>query len=143
MRQACRCNEVPDMLFCYGTLGFPQVMRAVTGNDYPCRDAMLRGYARYRVRGEVFPGIVEESAAVVRGVLYQGLDEKTLHLIDVYENECYSRQLLDVEQVPGKAVRAWVYVVPFALRGRLSSRDWHPEFFARHRLGAWLRELGA
>lgn len=131
------------MLFCYGTLGFPELMRAVTGIDYPCRSAMLGGYARYRVRGEVFPGIVEQTGAVVSGVLYRGLDATALHLIDVYENECYSRELLDVEEVPGETVRAWAYVVPFALRNRLAATDWNPEVFARRHLGAWLRALGA
>jgi gamma-glutamylcyclotransferase (GGCT)/AIG2-like uncharacterized protein YtfP len=134
---------VSDQLFCYGTLGFPQVLRAVTGGDYPRQYAVLKGYARYRVLGEAFPGIVAQARAEVRGVLYHGIDETALHLIDVYENECYVRRLLNVEPAPGERARAWVYVVPPALRNRLARRDWDPESFARRHLPAWLRALGA
>jgi gamma-glutamylcyclotransferase (GGCT)/AIG2-like uncharacterized protein YtfP len=132
-----------DKLFCYGTLVFAGVMRAVTGGDHPSRSAVLRGYARYRVRGEPFPGIVEQPGAEVHGVLYHGVDATALNLIDVYEHECYARRLLEVDTGDGSAARAWVYVVPPAMRARLGRRDWDRDAFARRHLGAWLRALGA
>ncbi len=132
-----------DSLFCYGTLEFPELMRAVTGRYFPQQEAVLTGHARYRVRDEDFPGVIAQAAAEVRGVMYGGVDETALHLIDLYEDDCYSRRLLEVTLLSGATTLAWVYVVPAALRMRLTREAWDRATFARCHLNDWLRALGA
>ncbi len=132
-----------DDLFCYGTLMFPEVMRAVAGADYPRLGAVLRGHARYRLRGEVFPGIVAQAGAEVHGCLYRGLGAAVLRRIDAYESEGYVRRRLEVECETGERFSAWVYVMPPASRGRLDPVEWDREAFERRHLADWLRALRA
>lgn len=132
-----------ESLFCYGTLMFPEVMRAVAGADYPRLVAVLRGYARYRLRREVFPGVIAQAGAEVHGCLYRGLGAVALRRIDAYESEGYERRLLEVECESGERLGAWVYVVSPASRGRLDPVDWDREAFEHRYLADWLRALRA
>lgn len=128
-------------LFCYGTLEFPPIMRAVTGRLYPALPAVLEGYRRLTVRGEVFPGVMARSGAAVEGTLYSGLAAADLRLLDAYENAFYRRRLLRVRDAAGRARTAWVYVVPGMYRHRLDAEDWDPARFARRDFARYLRRL--
>ena len=127
-----------DRLFCYGTLEFAPVMRRVTGRDFPREMAVLRGYARHPVRGEVYPGIVARAGAEVRGTLYRGVVPAVLDLLDGYESPFYRRRILDIERPTGR-VTAWVYVVTDP--HLLEDGDWDAEEFARRRLDSYLQAL--
>ena len=65
-------------LFVYGTLELSEVMLAVTGQTFESEEAILDGYARGLLRGEEFPGIVPDSDARTRGILYRGIDSLSL-----------------------------------------------------------------
>ncbi len=136
-------TEAANTLFSYGTLMFPQVIRAVTGALYPRREALLYGYARYRLRGEVYPGIVAQTGGEVPGCVWFGIGAAALQLIDAYEGEDYERRLLEVDGGPGMHLRAWVYVMPPASRDRLEAGDWDRDQFERRHLAGWLRALRA
>jgi gamma-glutamylcyclotransferase (GGCT)/AIG2-like uncharacterized protein YtfP len=107
-------------LFCYGTLESPEVMRAVAGRDFPSEPARLRGYHRGLVRGAPYPAVVPRPGAVTPGVLYAGLDPRSLRRVDRYEGEMYAREDLPVEMPDGSTRRAWVYVLKRRWRHRLS-----------------------
>lgn len=79
-------------LFCYGTLEFPPILEAVAGRRFPGRAAVLPGYRRLAVRGQVFPGIVAQAGAEVGGTLYRGLSNAHLRRLDAYENAFYRRR---------------------------------------------------
>jgi gamma-glutamylcyclotransferase (GGCT)/AIG2-like uncharacterized protein YtfP len=128
-------------LFCYGTLEFPPVMRAVAGRRFPGLPAVLSGYRRLGVRGEVFPGIAAQSGAEVPGTLYTGLTRAHLRKLDAYENAFYRRRLLRVRDAAGRAQAAWAYVVPRLYRHRLGAGDWDPDRFARRHFTRYLRRL--
>lgn len=135
-------RERVDRLFCYGTLEFAAVMRCFTGCDLPSDAAVLKGYVRRPVRGEVYPGIVPDASSAVGGTLYRGLDARLLRLLDRYESTLYRRRLLEVE-VSGTAapVRAWVYVVSQARRDRLAPGPWDAGAFESLHLAPYLRAL--
>ncbi|MBW2602750.1 MAG: gamma-glutamylcyclotransferase [Deltaproteobacteria bacterium] len=57
-------------IFTYGTLMLPRVMYAVTARKLRFVDAMLRGYARFTVKGESYPGIIPVTEAVTEGIIY-------------------------------------------------------------------------
>ena len=76
-------------VFTYGTSMIPSVMEAVTGHRFASREAMLHGYARFRVKGTSYPGIVEAAGATTDGVLYLDIDAPSLARLDAFEGAFY------------------------------------------------------
>jgi len=129
------------LLFCYGSLEFAEVMRAVTGRDFAGEPATLDGFARYRVRGADYPGLVPEPGARTEGTLFAGLDAEALATLDRFEGALYERGTSDVRKRDGGSAAAQVYVVRESQRHVLSSAPWDKEAFAHDRLAAFLRRL--
>jgi gamma-glutamylcyclotransferase (GGCT)/AIG2-like uncharacterized protein YtfP len=128
-------------LFFYGTLQFPAVLEAVTGRRLACETAVLDGYARFRVRGEVYPGIVAAAGAHVPGVICSGVDPVALARVDRFEGEMYRREPVQVRAGrDGHAVDAETYVVRPRWRGLLADAPWDPDEFARRWHDAYVRE---
>jgi len=132
---------VLDRLFCYGTLEFPALMHAVSGRRYPAVSAELPGYGRYRVRGEVFPGLLREPGASTAGTLYGGLGPAQLRMLDRYEGPLYRRRRVRVYDCRGRDCVAWVYVIAARESRRLSAEPWDREAFAAYHLTDYLRAL--
>jgi gamma-glutamylcyclotransferase (GGCT)/AIG2-like uncharacterized protein YtfP len=131
-------------LFAYGTLQMPEVFRAVTGRSLPARPATLAGYARYRLRGLSYPGLIAEPGAVTEGLLITGIEPRELARLDHFEDDFYRRVTLRVSIGAGELVRADVYVIPAAHRDLIEPRLWQldafvldegPEFLRRCRTG--------
>jgi gamma-glutamylcyclotransferase (GGCT)/AIG2-like uncharacterized protein YtfP len=129
--------------FAYGTLALPEVMQALTGRRFASGAAVLPGFARYRVRGRVYPGVVAEPGGETAGRLYAGLDAATLALLDRFEGELYERRGLPVRTGAGGSARAEVYVVRETLLGALSREPWSLEDFAARELARYLEACRA
>lgn len=126
-------------LFTYGTLMLPEVMELVGGATLRGEPARLGGFRCRALRGAVYPGLVPETAAVTRGVLWSGLDERVLARVDRFEGELYERRSTSVEREVGAACEAWVYVLRPEGCGLLLDAAWDEvDFRARH-LAAYLR----
>src|SRR4051794_3862349 len=93
--------------FFYGTLMLPPILRRVLfgpASAHPTtarplahpRPAILHGYARRRVRGADYPGIVPRAGAAVRGVLVEGLTPGDVWRLDAFEGGDYARLAVDV-----------------------------------------------
>lgn len=128
-------------LFCYGTLMYPSILRAVTGLAPASVAARLDGYQCYRVRKRPFPGIVVESGGVVHGVLYPGLNPRMLQRLDEYESDFYQRREVIVRDATGKAFHAYVYVVPPPQRYHLTQQAWDRNWFVRRAMPRYLGQL--
>jgi len=129
------------LLFCYGSLEFAEVMRAVTGRSFAGEPATLDGFARYRVRDADYPGLVPESGAQISGTLYRALDAVAIAALDRFEGALYERKTLDVRLRGGGTAAAQVYVVRESHRHTLSSEPWDKQAFARDRLAGFMRRL--
>lgn len=132
----------PGALFAYGSLRVPEVMEAVTGRRLDSVPARLPDHAVLRVAGAVYPGLVERAGAIAHGRLYAGLDERTLRVLDAFEDAMYERLLLDVgPDAPGGpgAVPAFVYRVHASHRGALVDAPWDFEGFEREHARAFAR----
>jgi hypothetical protein len=127
--------------FAYGSLLVPRVMRGVTGKSFPDEPAVLPGYARYRIAGESFPGIVEEPGARTEGTLYRSVDPGAMALLDRFEDEFYVRKRVAVLDRGGATVFAETYVIPEERRSLLSSRPWDREAFERDDLEGFLKTI--
>ncbi|MCH9674200.1 MAG: gamma-glutamylcyclotransferase [Gammaproteobacteria bacterium] len=129
-------------VFAYGTLSFPPLMRAVCGQSYRHAPATLHGFARWKVRGQVYPGAIEREGAAIDGLVYAGVDDLGVRLLDAFEGELYRRCLLQVECEP-QGVEAFVYTVDVENAGRLSEAPWDPEAFRSAHLARYVRACQA
>ncbi|MDY0390443.1 gamma-glutamylcyclotransferase family protein [Desulfobulbus oligotrophicus] len=121
-------------LFCYGTLQSPLVMKVVTGQPYEGREATLIDWARYRVRGSEYPGIVPQEGSLVCGKLYWGLDEQAVEKLDAFEGDKYERVLVNVILADGSNQQAYVYAIRQDCRTMLSNDPWDFDRFLQNGL---------
>ena len=129
-------------LFVYGSLELLEVMHAVAGRDFKARHATLAGHRRRLIRGEVYPGIVADSGESVRGVLYQGLVEADLCVLDHFEGEPYRREPVKVTCGETHAVDAYTYVLRDQHAELLTDLGWDVDRFRRLHLEDFLATCG-
>lgn len=131
---------MPDRvnLFAYGTLQIPEVMEAVTGARFPSELAELIDYACCRIAGCPYPGLRPRPGAVTEGLLYRGIDQRTLGLLDAFEDDFYRRETRLVTTASGSRVAAEVYLVPPQHHALLIDRPWDLAAFRRRALPGFL-----
>ena len=117
----------------------PDVMKAVTGRTFPSRTAVLEGYARYRFKRRVYPGLVSEAGGRVEGVLYLNLDGRSLALLDEFEGPWYKKATVRVAPECG-GLLCQSYLVADNCRKLLGREYWDVERFMRDHLKTYLRE---
>jgi gamma-glutamylcyclotransferase (GGCT)/AIG2-like uncharacterized protein YtfP len=115
-------------MFAYGTLLLPQIISRVIGRVPPAAEALLRGYRRVTVKGEVFPAVYCDPAAEVKGQVYRGIDERELQLLDHYEGDLYRRESVQIV-VLGRPEWTECYVLRAGNEAHLSSEPWDLERF--------------
>ena len=128
-----------DRLFCYGTLQIPEVIKTVTGRTHAGVTARLLDYAIYRVKTARYPGIVYSPDKETTGILYKGVSEEELKILDLFEGDLYERICLDVIKHNGKNQKAWVYVVPETQKEKLTHEPWHLKEFLEKDFEAFMR----
>ena len=125
-------------LFAYGSLMVPAVWQAVCGVPALQRPATLTGYARFRVRGQHFPGIMPVTGATTEGVLIDDIDDTLWRRLDEFESTFYERLVVAVETPEAPVLAACAYVVAAAHRQGLTRERWTPERFTADHLDAYL-----
>lgn len=115
-------------MFAYGTLLLPQIISRVMGRVPPADEALLRGYRRVTVMGEVFPAVFRDPSAEVKGRVYRGIDERELQLLDHYEGELYRREPVEIV-VLGRPEWTESYVLRVGCERHLSNEPWDLERF--------------
>ncbi len=111
-----------NSLFAYGTLQHPDVMRHVLGRIPESTPAWLQDYARYRIVGFDFPGIIPQGGARVEGTRFHGITPEEWLRLDTYEADFYER--LDVTVQSPDATHAFAYVVPARNQHVISTDLW-------------------
>jgi hypothetical protein len=124
-------------LYTYGTLQVAAIIEHIVGRPLSGVPARLEGYARFRVRGRVYPAIVAAAGSEVPGVLYTGLDAAELERLDFYEGDLYERREVAV-WAGAVAQRAATYVLRPELRHELSDEPWDFAGFLRDHLDDYL-----
>jgi len=122
-------------IFTYGSLMFPEVWEAVTGNLHASQPGSIAGYVRRCVRDVTFPGIIATGFHTdqIDGVIYLGVEQRSLELLDDFESDFYDR--LPVETDIGSCQ---AYVVPESNAGYLTEDLWDPEEFERLHLESYI-----
>lgn len=121
-------------LFCYGTLQSPLVIKAVIGQAFAGQEATLHNWARFRVRGSEYPGIVRKEESVVSGKVYWDLDEKTMEKLDAFEGDKYERVIVEVAMSDGTCVEASTYAIKKDCKNMLTDDPWDFDRFLQNGL---------
>ena len=125
-------------VFTYGTLEFPEVMEAVTGRGFDSVEATTEGYARYLLKGRIYPGMTPVSGQTTTGRVYLGITQQTLELLDDFEDDMYVRQLITVRIQEGHEFNAYAYIIQPKDRAVLSGNPWVRETFVKDHLASYL-----
>jgi len=126
-------------LFAYGTFLIPEVMYAVTTRKFRFENAILRGYARFKMKGELYPGIIPITDAVTKGIIYFDVDELSLERLDAFEGDLYQRTPILAEMKSGEIFNVEAYVIKPKFRNYLSSSEWNIKEFTQKHLEAFLK----
>ena len=126
-------------VFTYGSLMIPSVMAAVTGKRFQVMKACLNGYARFKVKGESYPGIVYQPGAATDGVVHCDVDDLSLKLLDDFEGEMYKRIPVPVEVDQSGVLIAETYIFAPEHLQLLSSEPWDFEEFKKEHLQEFLK----
>jgi len=124
--------------FAYGTLQIPEVMLALTGRSFAFQTAFLANFARRRLQGKSFPGILPKPGSVVCGLVYWDIGREALGCLDAFEDDFYHRQTVGIATANGIASAAEVYVINEESHGMLLEEEWCLEDFRRKQLRSFL-----
>ena len=125
-------------VFTYGTLEIPDIMEAVTGRSFDSVEAMADGYARYLLKGRVYPGMTPVSGRTTSGRVYLGVDEQSLELLDQFEDDVYVRRLIPVQTTTANWLKAFAYIIDPKDKDWLTADPWIKESFAEQYLSSYL-----
>lgn len=121
-------------LFVYGTLMFPEILRALIGRVPDSRDAMAAGWRAAALRGRRYPGLVPGPSAA-RGRLISGLTGGERRIIHAFEDGGYELRRLTLTD--GSHAVAYVWI-----RDRdVLPADWDAATFAARDLAGYVERL--
>jgi gamma-glutamylcyclotransferase (GGCT)/AIG2-like uncharacterized protein YtfP len=89
----------------------------------------VKGYARFKLKGESYPGLIPSKGAATEGVLYLGVDALSMNRLDDFEGELYERSQISAVALDGESLVAHAYVIKAECRDLLSSAPWDPDRF--------------
>ncbi len=130
--------DTTHAVFTYGTLMTGSIMQSVTGRRFQGIEATLHGFARYSVRDETYPGIIEDAESSVAGILYTGVDEISLGRLDRFEGDMYRRIAVEVVDCRGAHRTAFAYLVRDSHRHMLTQEPWDPDSFRKSGMRGFL-----
>ncbi|MDX1410842.1 MAG: gamma-glutamylcyclotransferase family protein [Nitrospirales bacterium] len=125
-------------IFTYGTLEIPAVMEAVTGKVFESAAALADGYARYLLKGKVYPGITPLAGQTTSGRVYFNVSQEAVTLLDRFEDNIYVPQVITVRTDSGQRHNAYAYIIEPKDQGVLSMNPWIRETFIETSLNSYL-----
>jgi gamma-glutamylcyclotransferase (GGCT)/AIG2-like uncharacterized protein YtfP len=117
-------------LFVYGTLMVPEIWHKVTKEDRSHDKALLGGFFRSKLKGEVYPGIHKKSGCAVDGVIYYDVSVLAIKKLDLFEGERYRRIRVSVN-VNDQFVPADTYKLSTHFHHLITGEEWNLEEFIR------------
>lgn len=111
-------------LFAYGTLQIPAILEGILQRMPESQPAELADYARYRIRGESYPGIIPLPGASTDGTLYFDITETEWRKLDRYESDLYRREPVKVRCGDGQTRGADAYIIPPQHAAALGQEPW-------------------
>jgi gamma-glutamylcyclotransferase (GGCT)/AIG2-like uncharacterized protein YtfP len=121
----------PDALFVYGSLLFPEVLRALLDRVPDSTSATAIGWRVAALPGRVYPALVPGNRAVA-GRLLTGLTANEWRIIDAFEDDVYElRRLTLADELHG-----WAYICQS--EAGTTSDGWNADDFAAKHLVSYV-----
>lgn len=117
-------SPLPDDLFAYGSLMCDDIMTVVAGIHLRSTTAILRGYRRFLVRGEQYPGLIVDPEGAVQGIVYHNIPAECWRRLDRFEGEMYDRAAVVPCDGKGRALPACCYIVKPPFQHLLTATEW-------------------
>ncbi len=95
----------------------------------------------YKVRNAAYPGVVRSPNSETAGILYTGISEEELELIDLFEGDLFTRKLLNVIQQSNKMCKAWVYILSDRNKDKLTNNPWILKDFLKNDLKDFISSI--
>lgn len=126
-----RLSPGPNVLFCYGTLQFDAVLKALLGRIPERTPAAAPGYRAAALADRVYPGLVVSAiGGSASGVVLTDLSNEEWRILDAFEDEKY-----DLREVTlSTGATGWAYIWP---GGDVCSEDWDAAAFEDRHLSAY------
>ncbi|MGV9934061.1 gamma-glutamylcyclotransferase family protein [Streptomyces olivaceoviridis] len=127
-----RLVQGPTVLFCYGTLQFDAVLKALLGRIPEQTPASAPGYRAAALAHRVYPGLVarQSGAGSASGLVLTDLTTTEWRILDAFEDERY--ELREVSLATG--MTGWAYIWP---GGDVLEEDWSAADFEAKHLAAY------
>ncbi|MEE1741173.1 gamma-glutamylcyclotransferase [Streptomyces sp. BE147] len=119
-------------MFCYGTLQFDAVLKALLGRIPEQTPASAPGYRAAALEGRAYPGLVTRaSIGSAPSLLLTDLSNEEWRILDTFEDDQY--ELLEIPLSDGTS--GWAYVWP----GRdVLAEDWDATNFEAQHLSTYV-----
>jgi gamma-glutamylcyclotransferase (GGCT)/AIG2-like uncharacterized protein YtfP len=111
-------------LFVYGTLLSKGIWKSIVNREYSSDSAVLKVYARKKVKRKNYPGLIKRDGSKVEGMIYYDVSEEDFRNLDAYEGEEYVRKKVYVLLESGKGVDCFTYLFKKEYFGRLTKNEW-------------------
>ncbi len=126
-------------LFVYGSLQFPELVTALTGEQFRYVPVTLNGFERGQVKGCDYPGIVKQPNAKTEGFLIEDVDEKSMQILTFFEGDDYEKQQVTVFNTY-KKISAFTFVW-IGGNNLLENTDWNADEFKNQSLKIYLNKV--
>lgn len=124
-------------LFTYGTLLFPEVLRALLGRVPRSQLASAAGWRVAALKNRNYPGLVEAPGGIVQGRLLTGLSGDEWRLLDNFEDRRY--ELRRIVLLGGQDGLTYVWVDD----AEACPNTWDTQSFALTHLSAYVERCAA
>lgn len=128
-------------LFTYGTLQFQEVMKILLGKSIEYEDLSIKGFKRRRLKGEVFPAVINSDSERVSGRVYFGITEEDFLILNKFEGDYYSPVTINIETKRIGKTLAIIYVLREEFFSFFSSEEWEVNHFSKTHLDAYLSSI--
>lgn len=125
-------------LFFYGTLMHPEVFSRVVRGTYRSEPAVLTGFARYRVRDQAYPAMIEQPGSEVAGQIRFDVTDDDLARLDRFEGPGYVRRVVQRVFASCAPVECQTYICRPEHQADLTGESWSLAWFEQQGLPRFL-----
>jgi len=108
----------------------PEIWFEVTRENNSYSKALLDGFFRSKLKGEVYPGIYRKIGRSVDGLIYYDVSPFAIEKLDIFEGERYQRIKINVT-VNRHSFQAETYELSTAYHYLITDEKWSLEEFIR------------
>ena len=128
----------PAPLFVFGSLLFPDVLRALIDRDPHRVPATITGWRAIALPGRLYPGLIPDQAATATGHLLDDLTPAEWETLDAFEADIYTLARVHLDH--GRPAWAYACTDPAEF---LPAALWSPAEFVRDHLPAYVERCAA